>query len=104
MTITHWKSQIDGVLPHPALVSLFEQAAKDAGVRLQRSAQVGVLTDLSYVQHVGKGVAAIDLGFPMRYSHSSLEVCQLSDLEDLTDLLVAGLARIGPDFLLKRWV
>jgi putative aminopeptidase FrvX len=40
----------------------------------------------------------------MRYSHSSLEVCQLSDLEDLTDLLVAGLARIGPDFLLKRWV
>ena len=71
---------------------------------MQRSAQVGVLTDLSYVQHVGKGVAAIDLGFPMRYSHSSLEVCQLSDLEDLATLLVAGLARIGPDFLLKRWV
>jgi putative aminopeptidase FrvX len=100
----HGRGTLNGVLPHPALVSLFENAAKDAGVRLQRSAQVGVLTDLSYVQHVGKGVAAIDLGFPMRYSHSSLEVCQLSDLEDLTDLLVAGLARIGPDFLLKRWV
>ena len=79
--------RLNGVLPHPALVSLFENAAKDAGVGLQRSAQVGVLTDLSYVQHVGKGVAAIDLGFPMRYSHSSLEVCQLNDLVDLSALL-----------------
>ncbi|MDG1295171.1 MAG: M20/M25/M40 family metallo-hydrolase [Planktomarina sp.] len=98
----HGRGTLNGVLPHPALVSLFENAAEDAGVGLQRSAQVGVLTDLSYVQHVGKGVAAIDLGFPMRYSHSSLEVCQLNDLVDLSALLVAGLARIGPDFSLKR--
>ena len=76
----HGRGTLNGVLPHPALVSLFEGAAQVAGVGLQRSAQVGVLTDLSYVQHVGKGVAAIDLGFPMRYSHSSLEVCQLVDL------------------------
>ena len=48
----HGRGTLNGVLPHPALVSLFENAAKDAGVRLQRSAQVGVLTDLSYVQHV----------------------------------------------------
>ena len=99
----HGRGTLNGVLPHPALVSLFEEAAQDADVSLQRSAQVGVLTDLSYVQHVGKGVAAIDLGFPMRYSHSSLEVCQLSDLEDLAALLVAGIKRIGPDFSLERW-
>ena len=48
---------------------------------------------LSYVQLVGDGVAAIDLGFPARYTHSSLEVCDLSDLDGLTRLLVAGLAR-----------
>ncbi|WP_435136306.1 M42 family metallopeptidase [Pseudopelagicola sp. nBUS_19] len=100
----HGRGTLNGVLPHPALVSLFESSARDKGLELQRSAQVGVLTDLSYVQHVGKGVAAIDLGFPMRYSHSSLEVCQLSDLEDLSTLLITGIESIGPDFLLERWI
>ena len=38
----------------------------------------------SYVQLVGQGVAAIDLGFPCRYTHSSLEVCDLADLVGLT--------------------
>lgn len=99
----HGRGTLNGVLPHPALVSLFEAAAQSEGLSLQRSAQVGVLTDLSYVQLVGEGVAAIDLGFPMRYSHSSLEMCQLSDLEDLSELLLAGLGRLGPDFPLERW-
>lgn len=99
----HGRGTLNGVLPHPALVSLFEGAAEAEDLALQRSAQVGVLTDLSYVQLAGTGVAAIDLGFPMRYSHSSLEVCQISDLEELSRLLVAGIARIGPDFQLERW-
>jgi len=99
----HGRGTLNGVLAHPSLVSLFETAARNEGLGLQRSAQVGVLTDLSYVQHVGAGVAAIDLGFPMRYSHSSLEVCQLSDLEDLSRLLLAGLNGISPDFSLERW-
>ena len=98
----HGRGTLNGVIPHPALVSLAEDAATDMGLPLQRSAQVGVLTDLSYVQLVGDGVAALDLGFPMRYSHSSLEVCQISDLEDLSRLLQAMLARIGPDFSLER--
>ncbi len=99
----HGRGTLNGVLPHPALVALFDGTAQAENMALQRSAQIGVLTDLSYVQLVGSGVAAIDLGFPMRYSHSSLEVCQISDLEDLSRLLVAGLARIGPDFALERW-
>jgi putative aminopeptidase FrvX len=62
-----------------------------------------VLTDLSYVQLVGEqGVASLDLGFPMRYSHSALEVCDLADLAGLTRLLAAALARIGPGFDLIR--
>ncbi len=99
----HGRGTLNGVLPHPALVRLFDETATTEKMPLQRSAQIGVLTDLSYVQLVGQGVAAIDLGFPMRYSHSSLEVCQISDLEDLSRLLVAGLERIGPDFPLDRW-
>lgn len=98
----HGRGTLNGVLPHPALVALFEATSQAEDIPLQRSAQIGVLTDLSYVQLVGAGVASIDLGYPMRYSHSSLEVCQLSDLADLSQLLQAGLARITPDFNLER--
>ena len=69
---------------------------------LQRSAHVGALTDNSYVQVVGDGVACVDLGFPTRYTHSSLEVCDLSDLAGLTRLVVAGIAGIDRNFTLDR--
>ena len=67
----HGRGTLNGTIPHPALVSLFEETSRRIGIPLQRSAQTGVLTDSSYVQLVGQGVASIDLGFPMRYSHSS---------------------------------
>lgn len=98
----HGRGTLNGVIPHPVMVDLFEQAAQTEAIPLQRSAQVGVLTDLSYVQHVGQGVASIDVGFPMRYSHSAREVCDVGDLEQLTRLLDAAVARIGPDFSLNR--
>lgn len=98
----HGRGTLNGVIPHPAMVALFEEAAAASALPLQRSAQLGVLTDLSYVQLVGEGVAAIDVGFPVRYTHSSLEVCDLGDLEGLARLLVAALGRIGPGFSLDR--
>jgi len=98
----HGRGTLNGVIPHPAMVALVEATAAAERIALQRSAQVGVLTDLSYVQLVGEGVAAIDLGFPMRYSHSALECCDLADLEGLARLILAALARIGPGFDLIR--
>lgn len=98
----HGRGTLNGVIPHPAMVALTERAASKAGLPLQRSAHVGALTDLSYVQLAGSGVASIDLGFPMRYSHSAMEVCDLKDLADLSTLLGAMLDAIGPDFSLDR--
>jgi putative aminopeptidase FrvX len=98
----HGRGTLNGTIPHPALVSLFERTASAERVSLQRSAQVGVLTDSSYVQLVHRGVAAIDLGFPCRYTHSSLEVCDLADLEGLTKLLIAAIPRVDHDFSLHR--
>ena len=98
----HGRGTLNGTIPHPALVSLFEQSARSMDIPLQRSAHVGALTDSSYVQLVGGGVASIDVGFPMRYSHSSLEVCDLSDLEGLTALLVEAISRIDESFSLDR--
>lgn len=98
----HGRGTLNGVIPHPHMVTLFETAAAEQDIPLQRSAQVGVLTDLSYVQLVGQGVASIDIGFPMRYSHSANEMCDLDDLVGLTRLTQAALNRIGPDFSLDR--
>jgi putative aminopeptidase len=98
----HGRGTLNGTIPHPALVALFEQTAYGEGMRLQKSAHIGCLTDSSYVQLVGQGVASIDMGFPMRYSHSALEVCDLSDLEELSRLLISAIAGIGPGFSLDR--
>ncbi|MEX0284282.1 MAG: M42 family metallopeptidase [Paracoccaceae bacterium] len=98
----HGRGTLNGVIPHPALVQLFEDTASAESLTLQRSAQVGVLTDLSYVQLVGAGVASLDIGFPMRYSHSANELCDLRDLDGLTHLILAALDRITPDFSLNR--
>ena len=98
----HGRGTLNGVIPHPAMVRLFEVTAEAENIPLQRSAQTGVLTDLSYVQLVGGGVAPIDMGFPLRYSHASREVVDVRDLDALSALLQAALARIGPDFDLSR--
>jgi putative aminopeptidase FrvX len=98
----HGRGTLNGTIPHPALVKLFDGAARKARINLQRSAHIGALTDSSYVQLVGQGVASIDVGFPCRYTHSSLEVCATDDLVKLAELLVAALPDIGADFSLNR--
>ena len=98
----HGRGTLNGLLPHPALVRLFEKAAAAAKIPLQRSVHIGALTETSYLQLVGKGVACIDMGFPARYTHSAREVCDLADLESLTRLLVSALRRIDAGFSLDR--
>lgn len=98
----HGRGTLNGTIPHPALVDLFEKTAASENIPLQRSAHIGALTDSSYVQVTGTGVACIDLGFPARYTHSSLEMCDLDDLQSLAQLLVAGISRIDRKFSLDR--
>ncbi len=98
----HGRGTLNGTIPHPALPALFDRAATAAKLPLQRSAQSGILTETSYVQLVGEGVACIDVGFPCRYTHSSLEVCDLNDLEGLAGLLLQALTMIDRDFALDR--
>ena len=98
----HGRGTLNGTIPHPALVELFEKTAAAEKITLQRSAHIGALTDSSYVQVTGIGVACIDLGVPCRYTHSSLEMCDLADLEGLAQLLSAGISRIDRKFSLDR--
>ncbi len=98
----HGRGTLNGVIPHPALVSLMEETALALSLPLQRSAQVGVLTDLSYVQLLGDGVASIDVGYPMRHSHSTIECCDLRDVAGLVRLLDGALDRIPVAMKLER--
>ena len=74
--------------------------AKSKKIILQRSVASGILTDSSYVQFANKGIATIDIGFPMRYSHSSREVCNLDDLIDLKNLILTAINKIDKNFKL----
>jgi putative aminopeptidase FrvX len=98
----HGRGTLNGTIPHPALVKLITDTAAEERIALQRSAHIGLLTDSSYVQLVNAGIAAIDLGFPARNTHSSLEICDLKDLALLAKLLCEGIARIGKAFSLDR--
>jgi putative aminopeptidase len=99
----HGRGTLNGVIPHPALVQLFEDAADAANIPLQCSAHTGALTDLSYIQFIGpEGVACLDVGFPMRYSHSANEVVDPEDLNGLVTLLDTALSAIAPDLKLTR--
>ena len=99
----HGRGTLNGVIPHPALVQLAEDAAALGGLPLQRSAHTGALTDLSYIQFMGpEGVACLDVGFPMRYSHSALEVVDLADLDGLARLLDLMMDGISADLNLVR--
>ena len=98
----HGRGTLNGVIPHPSLVELMELSAEQKKIKLQRSAQVGVLTDLSYIQQLGNGVASIDIGFPLRNSHSSLEICNVNDLVSLEVLLETALSNITNEFSLIR--
>lgn len=98
----HGRGTLNGTLPHPNLVKLAKAAAASEGLNLQRSAMVGILTDSSYVQLVGDGVPSIDLGFPARYTHTPVEVCQLSDMEGLLKLVWGMVRSVGPDFSFSR--
>ena len=98
----HGRGTLNGVIPHPAIVELFEKTAKNKKINLQRSVASGILTDASYVQFANEGIASIDVGFPMRYSHSSREVCNLNDLIDLKNLLVAVINKIDKKTKLTR--
>jgi putative aminopeptidase len=100
----HSRGTLNGLLPHPALVRAVLEVADRIGVRLQRTTMFGALTDASYVQLVGEGIAAIDLGVPARFTHTPIESCDLRDLAALIELLGSWIGAIDAGFDFGRGV
>lgn len=99
----HGRGTLNGTIPHQGLVDLAHRAADEEGIPLQRFAGLGILTDTSYVQLEGQGMAAVELGFPTRYTHTPVEVVDIQDIIQLGDLLAAMLHRIDSSFDLNRY-
>ena len=50
-----------------------------------------------------KGLAALEMGFPARYTHTPVEACNVADLIQLKELLAAAVCGITKDFHVKRF-
>jgi putative aminopeptidase FrvX len=93
----HGRGTLNGLIPNPKLLSMVDDAAKAQKISLQRHATIGLLTDASYVQLVGDGIACVDVAWPTRYTHSGVEVSSLEDLESLKKLLIGLIEKFPAD-------
>ena len=99
----HGRGTLNGTIPHEGLVKLATACAKEEKIPIQRFAALGYLTDSAYVQMENQYVACLDLGFPTRYTHSPIEICDLYDLENLAKLVKALTSHIDAGFDLHRY-
>ena len=99
----HGRGTLNGTLAHEPLYKLVRETAAMNNIPLQRFAGVGLLTDLAYVQMEGKGAAALDIGFPARYTHTPVETASIADLESMSALVAAAVGRINKDFQVSRF-
>lgn len=99
----HGRGTLNGTIPNETMVRLARQAAQEEHIPFQRFAALGILTDAAYIQLEGKGVACLEMGFPARYTHTPVEVCDYTDLEQLAALCSAIAERTRPDLDIRRY-
>lgn len=99
----HGRGTLNGTLPHEGLSKLVRCAAADENIPLQHFAGIGILTDSAYAQLENGGTAAIELGFPARYTHTPAEVASVADIVRLGELLAAVVTRITAQFHCNRY-
>lgn len=99
----HGRGTLNGTIPHEPLFKLAKRAAAELKMPLQRFASLGILTDASYIQLEGEGVACLEMGFPARYTHTPVEVCDVRDIESLATVCAGMMRRIDESFPVGRF-
>jgi putative aminopeptidase FrvX len=99
----HGRGTLNGTIAHPGLAKLTEKVALEENIPLHRFASLGILSDSSYVQLEGDGVASLELGFPVRYTHTPVETANVNDIIALGKLAGSLAARIDNSFNLSRY-
>ena len=99
----HGRGTLNGTLPHEPMFKLAKQTAQELGLPLQRFASLGILTDSAYIQLEGQGVACREMGFPARYTHTPVEVCDVRDIDALATVCVGMMRRVDKGFQISRY-
>lgn len=98
----HGRGTLNGTIANEPLFRHAKRAAQEIHLPFQRFSALGMLTDASYVQLEGEGVACLEMGFPARYTHSPVEVCDLRDLAGLASLVSAMVSMFDNRFETNR--
>jgi tetrahedral aminopeptidase len=72
---------------HPQLVRYMLELCAERRIACQRN--IGGATDASAMQQSRAGVIATTIGAPVRYMHSTVQLCHADDMDATVDLLVA---------------
>jgi endoglucanase len=89
-SITH------GAANHPNVVARLMDVAKQEGITLQHEAASRYTgTDADGIYHVRDGIPTGLVSLPLRYMHSVVEMADLSDVEQVVQLLAAFVKSVG---------
>lgn len=77
-----------GIISHPRVRSLLEEAAEKANIPYQLEVLEGGSTDAGAIHITREGVPSGALSIPCRYVHSPAEMVEMSDVQGAVDLLV----------------
>ena len=99
----HGRGTLNGIIAHKALYNLALKTAENIGSNVQEFASIGLLTDNSYIQVLNEGIGCLDMGFPVRYTHSPVEMCDINDIEELIVLVFNMIKSIDHSFQIKRF-
>ena len=93
----------NGTIAHPGLYALAERTAAAHGTGLQHYVCYASLGDNAYSQLTGDGPACIEIGAPVRYAHSTTEVADLDDIENLSLLVSEMVQGMDASFVQARY-
>ena len=88
-----------GPIYHKGLLALFRETGRAAGIPFQnRPVPRGSANNGWAVKIERGGAATVQIGVPLRYMHSPVEVLDLADVAAIIDLTAASVAAITEDF------
>lgn len=83
-----------GLSTHGPLLSLIRETADEHGVPYQLIVDTAGMTDATSAQQASARIAAAVIGLARRYSHSAVEMFDLSDVQAIIDLTVQTTERL----------
>ena len=88
-----------GPIYHKGLVELFRKTAAEDAIPVQvKAVPKGAGNNGWALKHERGGCAVVQIAVPLRYMHSPVEVIDLTDVESVVRLVVAGVSRLDDNF------